>query len=74
MPQNTTELWREKERYKALTGSAQVETAGTAEEIELIPFYDAGNRDPKNFREGIQPNSETVTHITFQVWLPYRFL
>jgi DUF1680 family protein len=69
-PKNTAELWREGERYKVLTGSPIDETV---DEVELVPFFDAGNRDPRNFREGIQPNNERVSHITFQVWLPYQY-
>jgi uncharacterized protein len=73
-PQATAELWREKERYKVLSAPTAVATAvGTAEDVELVPFFDAGNRDPRNYCEGIQPNNEPVTHITFQVWLPYQF-
>jgi len=69
-PENVTELWREKERYKTLTGpAARREKA----ELELVPFLEAGNLDPRNTREGIQPNTEPVTHITFQVWLPFLF-
>jgi DUF1680 family protein len=68
-PEAMGELWREKERYKTLTGGAvRIE----CEEIELVPFLEAGTTDARNYREGIQPNSEPVTHISFQVWLPYQ--
>jgi DUF1680 family protein len=68
-PASTGELWREKERYKTLTSGTM---HSEREEIELVPFLEAGTTDPRNYREGIQPNSEPVTHITFQVWLPYQ--
>jgi DUF1680 family protein len=69
-PEAVSELWREKERYKAITGGA-VHTE--SQEIELVSFMEAGTSDPRQYREGIQPNSEPVTHISYQVWLPYQF-
>jgi hypothetical protein len=63
------DLWREKERYRVLT---HAKTSTTQVQIELVPFLEAGVRDPRNFREGIQPNSEAVTHIAYQVWLPFQ--
>lgn len=68
---NTNELWREKERYKVLT-SARVEINKAP--VRLVPFMNAGNKDPLNYREGIQPNSEPVTHLTYKVWLPYLIM
>jgi DUF1680 family protein len=68
-PQAVSELWREKERYKALTGGGQQTEPA---EVTLVPFVEAGTTDPHNFRTGIQPNSEAVSHISFQVWLPYQ--
>jgi uncharacterized protein len=63
-------FWRENERYNRLASATAEETLAG---IEMVPFLDAGNRDPQNFREGIQPNDEPVRRITFQVWLPYHW-
>ncbi len=68
-PDALGELWREKERYKTLSNAA---VADIAEEFEMVPFLEAGTTDARNYRDGIQPNSEAVTNITFQVWLPYQ--
>lgn len=65
-----SELWREKERYKVLTGAVE---KAAVEEVELVPFFEAGNLDRRNYRDGIRPNGEPVTHISFQVWMPYQF-
>jgi DUF1680 family protein len=61
-------FWREKERYEVLTSCAVQETV---QEIELVPFVVAGNKQFKVV-EGIRPNDEPVRSITFQVWLPFR--
>ena len=63
-------LWRENERYYRLTSATAEETLAG---LEMVPFLEAGNRDPLNYREGIQPNDEPVRRITFQVWLPYHW-
>jgi hypothetical protein len=68
-PSPEVELWREKERYRVLTNT---DKAVIPVQIELVPFLEAGVRDPRNYHEGIRPNSEAVTHISYQVWLPYR--
>ena len=60
--------WREKQRYDDL---AACDDSQTSEEITLVPFYEAGNRDPDIYRDGVWPNSERVARITYQVWLPY---
>jgi uncharacterized protein len=61
-------FWKEKERYYDFTtGDATTEI----EDLELVPFFDAGNRQPKMYREGINPHDEPVTNFTYQVWLPY---
>jgi len=60
--------WREAERYHEFAANHRDELV---EEIELVPFFEAGNRDSSNFREGIWPNDEAVRKITYQVWLPY---
>lgn len=67
-PSLGTPLWQEKERYYNLAAS---EVTKVIEDLELVPFFDAGNRDPKNFRDGVLPNDEPVTNITYQVWLPF---
>jgi hypothetical protein len=62
-------VWREPERYASLTASAaQI----ACEDLELVPFLEAGNLDPQNILKGIHPNDEAVRKATFQVWLPYR--
>jgi hypothetical protein len=61
-------FWRENERYHDLAGSARTESAG---EIELVPFFEAGNLNAFEHPEGIQHNTEAVRAIHFQVWLPY---
>jgi hypothetical protein len=63
--------WSEPERYHDLTGK---EGPPRLEPVTLLPFYAAGNKDAQNFKEGIHPNYERVSHITYQVWLPYRFV
>ena len=62
------DLWREKERYNTLASCSATETV---EEVELVPFIEAGNKLFKKV-EGIRSNEEAVRSITFQVWLPYR--
>ncbi len=62
-------LWREDERYQRLNpGSDQ----GRLTELELVPFFEAGNLDPNNTLDAIRPNDEPARSVTFQVWLPYR--
>jgi hypothetical protein len=68
-PENVSELWREKERYKTLINTRVDQKT---ERIKMVPFMEAGTTDEKNFRDGIQPNNEPVSHISFQVWLPYQ--
>lgn len=62
-------IWRENERYhdlKSLNDSRDIET------LELVPFFDAGNRDPDNYRHENDFQTESATNITYQVWLPYK--
>ena len=40
--------------------------------LTLVPFFEAGNLDEGNFKDGIHPNDERVSHVSYQVWLPYR--
>lgn len=61
--------WWEKERYYDLGECDATQTVG---EVELVPFFEAGNRDSDIYRDGVWPNSERVAKITYQVWLPYR--
>lgn len=61
-------VWREPERYHDLVG-CDGERVG--EDVTLVPFYEAGNRDPKAYREVVITNSEAATNVTYQVWLPY---
>jgi DUF1680 family protein len=69
LPAGGPGFWREKERYDAF-GSCNF--TRTLMEVELVPFFEAGNRDPRSYRDGLHPHSEPVRNITFQVWLPYR--
>jgi DUF1680 family protein len=62
-------LWAENERYFNL--SDQPAASATAD-LELVPFFDAGNRDPRNYRDGINSNDEPARNVTYQVWLPYQ--
>lgn len=67
-PKKDTGWWREDERYREFEGNQPDEKV---EEIELVPFFEAGNLDSANFREGIWPNDEAVRKITYQVWIPF---
>lgn len=60
--------WSEPERYQRL-GQGRLEYAG---EIELVPFFEAGNRSVSPARMDVTPNDEAVRNITLQVWLPYQ--
>ena len=64
-------LWREPLRYHELSG---IEMAGREEPVSLVPFFEAGNHDPGNYKDGIYANSERQSHISYQVWLPYRLV
>ena len=53
-------------RYRLLSG-----TKGEAQDwVELVPFYEAGNRAPGSYRAGVWSNRETFQAPTYQVWLP----
>ncbi len=61
------ELWREGLRYSTAAGY----TTETAAPVRLVPFFDAGNRDERRYREGIWPHwHDPARRVTFQVWLP----
>ncbi|MEW6406158.1 MAG: hypothetical protein AB1649_30605, partial [Chloroflexota bacterium] len=62
--------WRERERYYAFENSNHIEVSG---EIELVPFYQAGNQDKDIYFSGVWPHDERVSRYTYQVWLPYIF-
>ena len=64
-------LWRELLRYHDLSGS---EATDLQEPVSLVPFFEAGNLDPRNYKDGIHENSERQSHISYQVWLPYRLV
>lgn len=68
-PEAETRLWRDYGRYhyvKALNGIASVNT------LELVPFFEAGNREPDNYRDGIATRWEAARNVTYQIWMPYR--
>lgn len=59
--------WMERERYfDILEPNTRIEL----QEIELVPFFEAGNIDPGNYRHGLYVDFEPVTKFTYQVWLP----
>jgi DUF1680 family protein len=66
-----TPLWREGGRYHDILAGAE---SGTQERmgVRLIPFFDAGNRDPDRYRDGIwNIGQDNPYRVAFQVWLPY---
>lgn len=64
-----TPSWQqEKERYYEMAASSETKVI---QDLEMVPFFDAGNRDPNNYRDGFSLNDEPVTNISYQVWLPY---
>lgn len=68
VPEAGTGWWIEPERYQELRGGGECRY----EDLILVPFFAAGNQDPGNFREGVHPNTERVSHVTYQVWLPFQ--
>ena len=64
-------LYSVPERYHEVAGPGEPQLGGS---LRLVPFFFAGNRDPRRYRGDIASNREPVTDVTFQVWLPYRFL
>jgi len=65
-PNRGEEVWKNKERYYEL---ASYNGERTIKEIELVPFFEAGNRDPNCYKDGVSRHVEPVTNITYQVWL-----
>ncbi|HVO68481.1 MAG TPA: hypothetical protein VMT24_00460 [Aggregatilineaceae bacterium] len=66
-------LWREGGRYHDIMAGAE---SGAQEHmaVRLIPFFDAGNRDPGRYRDGIWNNGlDNQLRVVFQVWLPYMW-
>jgi uncharacterized protein len=62
-------IWREGLRYSEF---AAYETEPSAP-VRLIPFFDAGNRDPYQYKDGIHPHwHDPARRVTYQVWLPIR--
>jgi uncharacterized protein len=53
-------------RYR-LVADVQAEEQGR---VELVPFYEAGNRAPDSYRAGVWSNREIFRKATYQVWLP----
>jgi hypothetical protein len=40
--------------------------------VELVPFFEAGNKEPGAYKDGwAWSNEEPMRQVTFQVWLPY---
>lgn len=62
--------WKERERYYRLVDGD--ETCSFMD-IRLVPFFEAGTTDLQSYKEGVSKNTEPVTRITYQVWLPYKF-
>jgi hypothetical protein len=67
-PERGRTVWKEPERYHELVTCAD---SRTSVDLELVPFFEAGNQDPENYRDGVWPNTEPATRVTYQVWLPY---
>ena len=66
-------VWREEVRYHDLTTC--IDSRETSE-VRYVPFFDAGNRDPDRYHDGIWPDGGGGTsrqkRVEFQVWTPYR--
>ena len=69
-PRTGVGVWKEKERYYSLAACGDAKTR-EVEDLELVPFFEAGNRDPDSYRDGVSSNVEPATKVTYQVWLPY---
>lgn len=62
-------------RYRYLTEIGQAEGGS----VRLVPFFEAGNRDPNSYYEGtlntyytsLTPPSLARAPVTYQVWLPF---
>ncbi len=67
-PHTQDGIWRQQERYDEVVS---LEGPRVVESLELVPFFDAGNRDAKNYRSGIVSFRDCAKDVTYQVWLPY---
>ena len=67
-PAASGRAWNGLGRYYELAGSGG---SKTLIDLELVPFFEAGNRDPSIYRDGVWRNDEPVGKVTYQVWLPY---
>jgi DUF1680 family protein len=63
-------LWQVPERYHDVSARGRVAKDGS---LRLVPFFLAGNRDERSYRDEIVYAKEPVTDVTFQVWLPYLY-
>lgn len=60
-------IWREGLRYCEFLPQAVEQSVP----LRLVPFFDAGNRDPRNYHDGIWPHwHDPARRVTYQVWLP----
>jgi DUF1680 family protein len=66
-PNKGEKIWKNEERYYELVG---FKGERSIKEIELVPFFEAGNRALECYKDGVSRNTEPVTNITYQVWLP----
>jgi len=69
-PHEGTGGWYEGERYFLLDDGKGI---NSPTDIRLVPFFEAGTNDPKAYKDGVWENTEPVTSVTYQVWLPYIF-
>jgi len=68
-PRKGEEVWKERERYYEL---ADYNGDRKVQNMELVPFFEAGNRDPDCYKDGVSRHSEPALNVTYEVWLPYR--
>jgi DUF1680 family protein len=54
------------ERYAVLSGEDRTDTS----QVEVVPFFEAGNRDPGCYDPGVRDRKEPVRKVTYAVWLP----
>jgi hypothetical protein len=69
-PHKGTGAWKERERYFRLVDGNR---GCSSLDVRLVPFFEAGTTDPQAYKDGVWENTEPVTNITYQVWLPYIF-
>ena len=60
--------WKERERYFRL---ADCNSTNIPLDVRLVPFIEAGNNDSNAYKDGVWENTEAITNVTYQVWLPY---